>query len=134
MIHFYCKLCAHFINRDKGVKKVTKDRGKKQKTKEIEPTYVIEKLLRDKTVGGVWKIEVKWKDHVKTTWELVKVLKSDQPAMVEKYMQHLKNNKPEKTAKTAKNTIGKTGATTQQREKRETTKTVKGNRAIRGLL
>jgi len=100
----------------------------------VDPTYVIEKLMNDKTIGGVWKIEVKWKDHVETTWEPVKVLKSDQPAMVKKYMQHLKNNKPEKTAKTAKNTIGKTGATTQQREKRERTRTVKGNRAMKGLL
>ena len=84
----------------------SKDRGK-QKKKEIEPTYVIEKLMKDKTVGGVWKIEVKWKDHIKTTWEPVKVLKSDQPAMVKKYMQHLKKNKPGKTGKTTKTRKGK---------------------------
>ena len=96
-----------------------KGKGEVKQTKVVEkvdPTYVIEKLMNDKTIGGVWKIEVKWKDHIKTTWEPVKVLKSDQPAMVKKYMQHLKK-KPEKRGKTTKNTIGKTGATTQQRKK-----------------
>ena len=89
--------------------------------------------MNDKTVDDIWKIQVKWKGHKLTTWEPISTLKVDQPAMVTKYMQHLKK-KPEKRGKTAKNTIGKTGATTQQRKKRETTKTVKGNRAIRGLL
>jgi len=58
--------------------------------------------MNDKREDGIWKIQVKWKGHRKMIWEPISTLKVDQPAVVKKYMQHLKNNKPEKNSKNSK--------------------------------
>ena len=59
------------------------------------------KLVNDKTVDGIWKIEVKLKGHRKNTWELISSLKVDQSDMVKECMKRIKNK-----------TTGKIGATT----------------------
>ena len=48
----------------------------------MEESYLIEKLVNDKTINGVWKIEVKWKGYKITTWEPFSSLKKEQPDMV----------------------------------------------------
>ena len=41
--------------------------GGKGKEKKVEESYLIEKLVNDKIINGVWKIEVKWKGlHYRT--------------------------------------------------------------------
>ena len=49
----------------------------KGKEKKVEESYVIEKLVNDKTMNGVWKIEVKWKEYKQTTWEPISILKKN---------------------------------------------------------
>ena len=79
----------------------------KQKTKEItqkkivkkgevrkNDVYEVEKLLDDRKSKGIWKIEVKWKNDITRTRELMKNIKKEQPLMVEDYMPELsKKNK-----------------------------------------
>ena len=49
---------------------------------EEETAYEVEKLLDNRKFKGVWEIEVKWKDDVKTTWEPMAIIKVDQPKML----------------------------------------------------
>ena len=72
----------------------------------MEESYLIENLVNDKTINGVWKIEVKWKGYKTTTWEPISSLKKEQPGMVKEYMQQIN-----------KKTAGKTGATTPKKKK-----------------
>ena len=75
-----------FRPRQEIVKKI---KGEVRKKDEEETTYEVEKLLSDRKFKGVWEIEVKWKDDVKTTWEPMKIIKLDKPKMVEHYMNEL---------------------------------------------
>ena len=61
---------------------VKKRKGEVRKKDEEETTYEVEKLLSDRKFKGVWEIEVKWKDDVKTTWEPMAIIKVDQSKMV----------------------------------------------------
>ena len=76
-----------------------KKKGEVRKKDEEETTYEVEKLLSDRKFKGVWEIEVKWKDDVKTTWEPMKNIKLDQPKMVEHYMDELCKEKKAVTTK-----------------------------------
>ena len=78
----------------------------KGKEKKVEESYLIEKLVNDKTMNGIWKIEVKWKEYKQTTWEPISSLKKEQPGMVKEYMQQIN-----------KKTAGKTGSTTPKKRK-----------------
>ena len=75
----------------------------KEKEKKGEESYVIEKLVADKTTNGVWKIEVRWKGYKDTTWEPVSSLKKQQPNMVKTYMQQIARKKRAPAPKTQKN-------------------------------
>ena len=55
--------------------------------------------MDNRTFKKVWKIEVKWKHDVKTTWEPMKIIKLDQPKMVEHYMNEWRKKKTAITAK-----------------------------------
>ena len=72
----------------------------------MKESYLIEKLVNDKTINGVWKIEVKSKGYTQTTWEPISSLKKEQPGMVKEYIQQIN-----------KKTAGKTGATTSKKRK-----------------
>ena len=87
----------------------------KGKEKKVEESYLIEKLVNDKIINGVWKIEVKWKGYKITTWEPISSLKKEQPGMVKEYMQQIN-----------KKIAGKTGATTPKKKK--------SNRMLTSLL
>ena len=49
----------------------------KGKEKKVEESYLIEKLVNDKTINGVQKIEVKWNGYKITTWEPISSLKKN---------------------------------------------------------
>ena len=50
--------------------------------------------MDDRKSKGIWKIEVKWKNDITRTRELMKNIKKEQPLMVEDYMPELsKKNK-----------------------------------------
>ena len=56
----------------KELKKKIKGEVRETEEEEEKMGYEIEKLLHDRRCKGVWEIEVKWKDHEKTTWEPIK--------------------------------------------------------------
>ena len=72
-----------------------KTKGKVRETEEEEEVgYIIEKLVNDRKCKGIWEIEVKWKDHDKTTWEPMKNTRVDTQDIVEQYMNEMsKENK-----------------------------------------
>ena len=75
----------------------------KEKEKKGEESYLIEKLVADKTTNGVWKIEVRWKGYKDTSWEPVSSLRKQQPGMVKAYMEQLKGKKRATKPKAQKN-------------------------------
>ena len=56
---------------------MAQQKGKRRKCKKVEESYIIENLVKDKTINGVWKIEVKWKGYKITTWEPISSLKKN---------------------------------------------------------
>ena len=54
---------------------MAQQKGKRRKCKKVEESYIIENLVKDKTINGVWKIEVKWKGYKTTTLEPISSLK-----------------------------------------------------------
>ena len=67
----------------KEVMKKTKGKVRETEEEEKAKEYIIEKLVNDRKRKGIWEIEVKWKDHDKTTWEPMKNIRKDTPEIVE---------------------------------------------------
>ena len=83
-----------------------KKRNKKETEEEEEVGYIVEKLVNDRKRKNIWEVEVKWKDHDKTTWEPMKRIKEDTSELVNEYMNEM--NEMSKKKKAANNKKKKT--------------------------
>ena len=71
-----------------------KTKGEIRKKDEDELVYKVKKILDNRIFKKIWKIEVKWKDNVKTTWEPMKIITVDQPKIMKCYLNEFcKKNK-----------------------------------------
>ena len=81
-------------------------RNKKETEEEEEVGNIVEKLVNDRKRKNIWEVEVKWKDHDKTTWEPMKNMMEDTPEIVKEYMNEM--NEMSKKKKAANNKKKKT--------------------------
>ena len=55
--------------------------------------YIIEKLLEEKVIEGVWKVLVKWKEYIDKLSQSVTDSKKNQPEMIRQYMDQISKKK-----------------------------------------